>query len=178
MSWQTWDTSQTNTPKGICIIAYVPLGRKREHMKRKTKFTKDLIDTPLFNEKDMDMIYWGIAQNVYVEMDKQGFSIRELGNVSGVNYSHLTKIFNGQGKMGLSTLIKISYALHMNPKDFFPFDDNGRKTNGQRFEELTKELDTAGINYLMNICTDYIKERRRIIRKANQKIKKSEPKEN
>ena len=41
-------------------------------------FTQDLIDTPIYNEELMENVLVGIAQNIWLEMDRQGLSIRGL----------------------------------------------------------------------------------------------------
>ena len=120
-------------------------------------FTKDLIDSPIYNEELMENVMVGIAQNIRVEMDKQRMTIRGLAELSTVNYSQLTKIFNNKGRIGLASLIKIAAALHVSPSELFPYDQNRRKTNGQRFDEITKGMDLASVNFLLDICAGYSK---------------------
>jgi transcriptional regulator with XRE-family HTH domain len=117
----------------------------------------DLIDTPIYDEKLMDSVYSGIAQNIYMEMYKQGMSIRGLAELSCVNYSNLTKIFSNKARVGLSSLIKIAAALRVSPADLFPYSSNKRKTNGQLFDELTKPMDIKSINYLLDMTAGYAK---------------------
>lgn len=132
--------------------------------RHKSKMSSDLIDTPIYNEDMMNYILDGILSNICIEMDKQNISVRELGDLSGVDYSHLSRVFNGHGRIGLTAMIKIAYALHVNPKDFFPYDDesNKRKTNGERFDELTKDMDISSSNFLLSLCVNYSKEWRRL----------------
>ena len=120
-------------------------------------FTKDLIDSPIYNEELMENVMVGIAQNIWVEMDKQRMTIRGLAELSNVNYSQLTKIFNNKGRIGLASLIKIAAALHVSPSELFPYDQNRRKTNGQHFDEITKGMDLASVNFLLDICAGYSK---------------------
>lgn len=120
-------------------------------------FTQDLIDTPIYNEELMENVLVGIAQNIWLEMDRQGLSIRGLAEMSSVNYSQLTKIFNNKGHIGLTSMIKIAAALHVSPSELFPYDQNRRKTNGQRFDEITKGMDLASTNYLLDVCAGYSK---------------------
>lgn len=122
-----------------------------------TYMTPDLIDSAIYDEKLLDNVMVGIAQNIWIEMDKQGMSIRGLAELSGVNYSGLSKIFNNKAHIGLASLIKIAAALHVSPSELFPFDVNKRKTNGQRFDEITKGMDTQSINYLLDIAAGYSK---------------------
>ena len=71
--------------------------------------------------------------------------------------SDITKIFNNKGRIGLASLIKIAAALHVSPSELFPYDQNRRKTNGQRFDEITKGMDLASVNFLLDICAGYSK---------------------
>lgn len=136
----------------------------KKHYRNKNGMTPDLIDTAIYNEDMMENILVGIAQNIWVEMDRQGFSIRGLANIADVNYSQLTKIFNNKSHIGLSSMIKLAAALHINPCELFPYDPNKRKTNGQRFEEITKGMDLTSINFLLEIACNYRKEYNRLKR--------------
>ena len=142
MSYQE-DKNNTEEPDKNAV------SKKNYTVKNNRYMSKDLIDTPIYNEELMDNVLEGIAQNIFVEMDKQGLTVRGLGELSGVNYSHLSRLFNGQSKIGIGTLIKLAYALHISPGDLFPYDVNRRKTNGQRFDEITKEMDIASSNFLI-----------------------------
>lgn len=138
---------------------------KRKNFIQGSSFDGSLLDTPIYNEELMNNFIDGIVQNIQMEMDKQGITVRGLGEMSGVNYSHITRILNGNSHIGLPVLIKVAYALHLSPGDLFPMDINKRKTNGQRFDEMTKRLDLESSNFLLNLCADYTKELRRISEK-------------
>ena len=112
----------------------------------------------------IDQVLEGIVQKIIVIMDQQQITIRGLGEMADVNYSHLSRMFNRQTRIGLPTLIKVAYALHISPCDLFPYDINKRKTNGQRFDEITKDIDVKKRNFLLTICADYVREWRRIKR--------------
>lgn len=132
--------------------------KKKNYTTNNNKFfRKDLIDTPIYNEELMENVLVGIAQNIWVEMDKQRMTIRGLAKLSCVNYSQLTKVFNNKAHIGLSSVIKIAAALRVSPSELFPYDQNKRKTNGQRFDEITKGMDLASINYLLDVCAGYSK---------------------
>jgi transcriptional regulator with XRE-family HTH domain len=141
--------------------------KKKSYTVRNNSYlSPDLVDSPIYNEDMMDDIRNGIVQNIYVEMDRQGLTTRGLGELSGVNYSHLSRMFSGQAQIGLESVIKLSYALRVSPKDLFPYDTNCRKTDGQRFDEMTKDMDTTSRNVLLGIVADFVKECRRIKRDA------------
>ena len=48
-------------------------------------------------------------------------------------------------------MIKIAAALKISPVELFPYDQNKRKTNGQRFDEITKGIGFGQVQiiYLM-----------------------------
>ena len=104
----------------------------------------------------------GIVQNIYVLMDRKRITLRGISEMSGISYSAISKILNHKTRLGLKALIKIAYALRVNPKDLFPNDLNKRKSNGERFEELTKDMEISDCNFLLEICSDYVKEWKRI----------------
>lgn len=136
---------------------------------RKKGFTKErldrLLNSPVYDDEMMNAIIRGIAQNIYLETEKQGLSMATISDIANIDSAHLSRIFNGKGNIGLNTLIKLSYVLNVNPGEFMPFDENKRKTDGQRFEIITRELDLASCNFLLNLCVEYAKEYRRIIHK-------------
>lgn len=131
--------------------------RKRKNYHTQTSFSQDLIDSPIYNEEMMENVMVGIAQNIWVEMDRQRMTIRGLADLSSVNYSMLSRLFNNKVHIGLTSLIKVAAALHVSPSELFPYDQNKRKTNGQRFDEITKGMDLASINYLLDVCAGYSK---------------------
>lgn len=112
----------------------------------------------------IDQVLEGIVQKITVIMDQQQITIRGLGEMADVSYVHLSRMFNRQTRIGLTTLIKVAYALHISPCDLFPYDINKRKTNGQRFDEITRDIDVKKRNFLLTICVDYVREWRRIKR--------------
>ena len=48
-------------------------------------------------------------------------TIRGLAELSCVNYSQLTKVFNNKAHIGLSSVIKIAAALRVSPSELFPY---------------------------------------------------------
>lgn len=121
-----------------------------------------IIESPVFDPEMRKYIYSGIAQNIRVEMEKRGYTITVLANLAGVEYSHLANILREKQQIGLQTLISVAYALEMTPAELFPFDFNTRKSNGARFDDLTKELDLTSVNMILGMVADYVKDLRRI----------------
>ena len=124
-------------------------GKNRRY--RKSRMRMDLVESPVYNPERMDGV-----------MDKQEMTLSNLAELADVDCAHLSRVFKGTGRIGLTVLIKVAYVLKISPSELFPYDFNSRKTNGQRFDEITKELDLSSSNYLLLFCSDYVKEWRRI----------------
>ena len=122
----------------------------------------DGYDSPLYSEEKLHEVLNEIAKNIIRECERNGISLKELSEVSGVHYTHLYKISNGTGHIGLPSLIKISYALKISPDRFFPFEVMHRKTNGEKFDELTRDLEVEDCNFLIKFVNDYANQCRRI----------------
>lgn len=140
--------------------------KKKQPRFHKSKMFPELIDTPVYNEELLQRTYDGIIQNIRVEMDKKGLSIRGLSEISGVHFSHLSNMFSGKCNIGLDALIRLSYALQLAPAEVFPYDFNKRKTNGQRFDEITKDLDLASSNMLLDQMMIIVKDLKRVKREG------------
>lgn len=141
-----------------------PKGRKpnSKRMDEGGLFREDILNTPCYDEGLMKRVTQGIAMNIYIEMDKQGIGIREICDLSGISVSHLSRILSNKTSIGLDCLIKISYALNVNLAELIPYDLNKRKTNGERFDDITKGLDVTSCNFLLGVCADMVKEMRRL----------------
>lgn len=110
----------------------------------------------------IDRILNGITQNIAVEMSKQRLTYRAISELTGIDPGYFTRILSGERKLSLTNLIKIAYGLQLSPMDLFPYDLNMRKSSGQRFDDITKDLDIAGKNYCLDMCINYCKEVRRL----------------
>ena len=135
-------------------------GKNRRYWRNRMRM--HLVESPVYNPERMDGVMNGIVQNIRIEMDKQEMTLSNLAELADVDCAHLSRVFKGTGRIGLTVLIKVAYVLKISPSELFPYDFNSRKTNGQRFDEITKELDLSSSNYLLLFCSDYVKEWRRI----------------
>lgn len=144
----------------------ISVDSKKQPRFHKSKMRPELLDTPIYNEELLQRTYDGIIQNIRVEMDKENLSIRGLSEISGVHFSHLSNMFSGKCNIGLDALIRLASALQLSPAELFPYDFNKRKTNGQRFDEITKELDLSSSNALLEQCMIICKEMKRLKREG------------
>lgn len=120
-----------------------------------------LMESPAFDEEMMDIMISGIRTNIIAGCKRRRMGYRELSLLSNVHYHHIYKFLNGQVGIGLKTLIKISCGLGVNPGDLIPYNNNHRKTGGERFDEITKGLDTEACSVLLDWCASYADQIRR-----------------
>ncbi|MBR2044718.1 MAG: helix-turn-helix transcriptional regulator [Agathobacter sp.] len=120
-------------------------------------FSSDMINTPLCSDEFMQQFYDGIVSNILIEMDKQAMSCRGLAAMTGVTVPHISRILASKARPGLEVLVKIAYALKVSPSDLLPCDINKRKSPGERYDEITKELDVKSNNFLLNYCAEFVK---------------------
>lgn len=140
--------------EGDSILA-PPARKAREH---DNKFlNSDIVNSAIYDPGLMENYLVGIAQNVQIEMDKRNMSLRRLAELSDVNPSHLCKVLSHKSHIGLTTLIKISCALGVGVNDLLPTDTNKRKTNGERFDDLTKTQDVRVVNFLLKFAADIVR---------------------
>ena len=126
------------------------------------QLNSNIVESPIYDPEMRKYIYNGIAQNIRVEMEKRELTITQLAELAGVEYSHLANILREKQQIGLQTLICVAYAMEMTPSELFPFDFNTRKSNGARFDDLTKECDLQTVNTILGIVADLVRDERRI----------------
>lgn len=122
----------------------------------------ELQEMLIYNNEILDQYKWGIVQNLYSEMYRQDMSIRQLSNKSDVNYTHIYKLIRGKTRIGLDILIKLSYALKHTPGYFFPEEVQAPKTDGDKFDEIVRDMDPQSKNYLLDLCINYSREWKRL----------------
>ena len=139
-------------PQDIVVKKY---GENQKNLNK-----EHLIESPIYNDEQMRAILDGIAQNIWQKMDARNLKMSALSDLSTVPTGVLSKIFNYKTSVSLKTLIKLAFALEVSPIELFPYDLNRRKTNGDRFEEITNGLDVASVNYLLEQAAGYTKLRK------------------
>ena len=96
-----------------------------------------------YNEESEELFYQGIAQNLQIEIDKKGYSLKQISDWSGISTVHLFRVLKGEARIGMNALYNIACILEKNPADFLPTTVSSKQTNGQIYDEITKELDQA-----------------------------------
>lgn len=140
----------------------VKMTKKKNKKLQELEIKPGLLDSVIYDEDKMEDIFTGISQNIWIEMEKQSLNMTVLSELSTIDVAHLSRILNNKAHIGLPALIKIANVLNVSPTDLFPYDNNIRKTNGQRFDDITKGLDVASNNFLLGVCADFAKEVRRL----------------
>ena len=56
-------------------------------------------------------VFLRLSENLRIEREKQGISLRKLGLMTGLDYTNLSNIENGKGNPTLQTLAKIASSL-------------------------------------------------------------------
>lgn len=124
--------------------------QQRESLERQAKL-----------EESKEYFFKVIGNNLKREFENQGMSYRKLSDFTNISESHCCRIIKGTANVGLDTLFKIAYAFDKDPAEFLPTYNSKSKTNGQIYEELTKELDPMSNRILLDWISSYVKEYRR-----------------
>lgn len=119
----------------------------------------------IIDDEQLEVIIRGINQNIEREMSEQGLTQRALADLSGVGNSNLSHYFHYDSIMNMKTFFRITWALKISPVELLPFDSNSRKTNGNRFDELTADLPLECVNYLLDMVAGFVRTFRRITKK-------------
>ena len=115
-----------------------------------------------YNEESEELFYQGIAQNLQIEIDKKGYSLKQISDWSGISTVHLFRVLKGEARIGMNALYNIACILEKNPADFLPTTVSSKQTNGQIYDEITKELDQASNNAILDGVASWGKEWRRL----------------
>lgn len=115
-----------------------------------------------YNEESEELFYQGIAQNLQIEIDKKGYSLKQISDWSGISTVHLFRVLKGEARIGMNALYNIACILEKNPADFLPTTVSSKQTNGQIYDVITKELDQASNNAILDGVASWVKEWRRL----------------
>ena len=128
----------------------------------------ELQEMLIYSNEMVDQYKWGIVQRIYEETFRQGMSIRQLSINSEVSYTHIYKMMRGKNRIGLDILIKLAYGLGKSPGYFFPEETQAPKTDGDRFDEIVRDMDLQSRNYLLDFSINYSKECKRLKEKGER----------
>lgn len=118
----------------------------------------DLLESIIYDEDKMKLLFTEISQRVSEERKKRGISITRLAEIANVSASHIFKVETAQCEIGLKALLKISKALGAKLEDFLPEDHLIEKdglervmTNGEKFDLITMDADSETIDLILMI---------------------------
>ncbi len=144
-----------------------PARKKRSSVDEIIEFQKQCYETEQDFAKmkeEQELFVKGVCQNIDRERDRHGLSQQGLAELSGISISHIHRLVNGESGLGVSALYRIAFALQISPADLLPSTTSTKQTNGQIYDEITKELDVQTNNTLLKFCAEWVKEVRRITR--------------
>jgi DNA-binding Xre family transcriptional regulator len=124
---------------------------KRKHYKKKEALDEHY-NTDLYDSVFFDSIFQGIGQNICIVMNQKGYNLTRLAAHSNIDSATLSRFLNGKARISLIALIKVSIVLDVCPGDLFPIDLNNRRTSGQIFDDITKNLNVKEVNYLLEVA--------------------------
>lgn len=121
--------------------------------------TKKIVtDSVNYDEEKMKKLFREIARRLHTERIRQDYSTSQLALRADINAATIYRIERNSGEVSLRGLIKLSIALNRPLGYFVPIEETYNiKTAGERFEELTKDLDPAAMNILFSIINNTIK---------------------
>ncbi len=72
----------------------------------------------VYNEKYIK----AFGKNLKLHREKKTYSQRELGKISGIDFSQIGRIERGEQNTTLSSIYTLAKALELNPEELFKFD--------------------------------------------------------
>jgi hypothetical protein len=125
---------------------------RKKHKKRGLRNDNVAMNLGIYDEDLYNYLCQGIVQNLNIEIGKRNLYMSHVAYFAEIEPSTLYKTLSGQVEISMKTFLKVCMVLQVSPGEMFPFDMTQYKTNGQRFDEITKTLDVASINYLLDMA--------------------------
>ena len=144
IAFQLFEEDETN-PSRDCA------GRKKF-----VEIPDRILYSPVYDDELLDTYMSIIVNNIKDEIAKRDISLNDLSQLANVSIPHLSSVISGKKAIGLRVLIRLMVALQLSPSEVFPSEIIKRRTNGDRFDELTKGLDTKSNNFLLSFVADYV----------------------
>ena len=120
---------------------------------RKSKLTDErMIDSICTNDDKLDSLLTEIGSRLKAERIRQGFSVAELSELSGVAGTIIYRVENQTNPVGLKSLLRLMWALNVPPEKLIPFNEViQKKTFGEVVEDITHSLTPRQKQYLIKI---------------------------
>lgn len=117
-----------------------------------------VIETAVFDEEKMDLLFEQISDNIHKYRVLHGLSFDQLSVLSNISKGQLYKIEKKQTNAGLSSCIKIAVALQISLDCLIPIEQkSGKKRSlGNKVDEIMKFSSPVMKNTLLKFCYDLV----------------------
>ena len=125
--------------------------------KEKKLLTEDILDGISYSKEKLDMTLSEIGIRLVSERNLQKLSVAQAAIRCGFDISNIYRMESGNNVF-LSTFLQYVYALGRPISTFIPFDESGNKPKslGEQIDELTRGLDVAEKNYILNMVEQLV----------------------
>ena len=125
--------------------------------KEKKLLTEDILNGINYSKEKLDMTLSEIGIRLVSERNLQKLSVAQAAIKCGFDISNIYRMESGNNVF-LSTFLQYVYALGRPISTFIPFDESGNKPKslGEQIDELTRGLDVAEKNYILNMVEQLV----------------------
>lgn len=125
--------------------------------KEKKLLTEDILNGINYSKEKLDMTLSEIGIRLASERNLQKLSVAQAAIRCGFDISNIYRMESGNNVF-LSTFLQYVYALGRPISTFIPFDESGNKPKslGEQIDELTRGLDVAEKNYILNMVEQLV----------------------
>lgn len=125
--------------------------------KEKKLLTEDILNGINYSKEKLDMTLSEIGIRLASERNLQKLSVAQAAIRCGFDISNIYRMESGNNVF-LSTFLQYVYALGRPISTFIPFDESGNnpKSLGEQIDELTRGLDVAEKNYILNMVEQLV----------------------
>jgi transcriptional regulator with XRE-family HTH domain len=125
--------------------------------KEKKLLTEDILNGINYSKEKLEMTLSEIGIRLASERNLQKLSVAQAAIRCGFDISNIYRMESGNNVF-LSTFLQYVYALGRPISTFIPFDESGNKPRslGEQIDELTRGLDVAEKNYILNMVEQLV----------------------
>lgn len=106
------------------------------------------IESIVYDDEKMSTLLKEVSRKIKEERSKRGLSLERMAKIANLTTNCIFKAESFQSELGLKSFLKISTALGMSPEKLLPIENERMQlTNGDLFEQITREADPGTINY-------------------------------